>query len=70
MYFKRRGDAKAYLKQMLNKYEVGDRVSAEDETILFGMTLGYEDGAVPANACRTTRAAVASNVQILDTSVA
>ncbi|MFP8835876.1 DCL family protein [Hydrogenophaga sp. XSHU_21] len=34
MYFKRRGDAKAYLKQMLNKYEVGDRVSAEDETIL------------------------------------
>ena len=31
MYFERRGDAKAYLKQMLNKYEVGDRVSADDE---------------------------------------
>lgn len=34
MYFERRGDAKAYLKQMLNKYDVGDRVSSEDETIL------------------------------------
>ena len=33
-YFERRGDAKAYLKQILNKYDVGDRVSAEDEPIL------------------------------------
>jgi hypothetical protein len=34
MYFERRGDAKVYLKQMLNKYDVGDRVSPEDEIIL------------------------------------
>lgn len=34
MYFERRGDAKAFLKQILNKYDVGDRVSAEDEIIL------------------------------------
>ena len=34
MYFERRGDAKAYLTQMLNKYDIGDRVSAQDETIL------------------------------------
>lgn len=34
MYFERRGDAKAHLRQMLNKYEVGDRVSADDEIIL------------------------------------
>jgi hypothetical protein len=34
MYFERRGDAKAFLKQMLNKYDVGDRVSSEDEAIL------------------------------------
>lgn len=34
MYFERRGDAKAYLKQMLNRYDVGDRVSAADETVL------------------------------------
>lgn len=34
MYFARRGDATAYLKQMLNKYDVGDRVNASDELIL------------------------------------
>ena len=34
MHFGRRGDATAYLKQMLNKYELEDRVSASDELIL------------------------------------
>ena len=34
IHFERRGDAKAYLKQMLNKYDVGDRVNSEDEAIL------------------------------------
>lgn len=34
MHFPRRGDAKAYLKKMLNKYDIGDRVSASDEPVL------------------------------------
>lgn len=34
MHFARRGDAVAYLKGMLNRYDVGDRVSAADAVIL------------------------------------
>ena len=34
MYFARRGDAVAYLKSMLHRYEVGDRVNAADSVIL------------------------------------
>lgn len=34
MDFKKRGDAVAYLKNMLKQYEVGDRVGAEDAVIL------------------------------------
>ncbi|WP_460506651.1 DCL family protein [Hydrogenophaga soli] len=34
MHFNKRGDAVAYLKEMLYRYNVGDRVSAEDSVIL------------------------------------
>lgn len=34
MYFTKRSDAVAYLKDMLQWYDVGDRVSAEDTVIL------------------------------------
>lgn len=34
MHFNKRGDAVAYLKNMLHRYDVGDRVSAEDAVIL------------------------------------
>lgn len=34
MQFKKRGDAFEFLKSMLNKYDVGDRVSAADALIL------------------------------------
>jgi nitroreductase len=37
----------------------------EGEQILFGISLGYEDVAAPANACRTTRSPVAQNVRFL-----
>lgn len=36
-----------------------------EQTILFGLALGYEDAAVPANACRTTRDSVDNNVRFL-----
>lgn len=34
MHFDKRGDAVAYLKGMLHRYDVGDRVSADDAVIL------------------------------------
>lgn len=34
MHFAKRGDAVAYLKEMLHRYDVGDRVSANDAVIL------------------------------------
>lgn len=34
MHFNKRGDAIAYLKDMLHRYDVGDRVNAEDSVIL------------------------------------
>jgi nitroreductase len=33
--------------------------------ILFGVALGHEDAAVPANACRTTREPIATNITFL-----
>jgi nitroreductase len=40
---------------------IGDEV-----TLLFGIAIGWEDPAVPANACRTTRSPLADNVHILE----
>lgn len=34
IHFDKRGDAVAYLKDMLRRYDLGDRVSAEDSVIL------------------------------------
>lgn len=34
LHFARRGDAEEYLKAMLLKYEVGDKVSADDMVVL------------------------------------
>lgn len=34
MHFAKRGDAVAYLKDMLRRYDVGDRVNANDAVIL------------------------------------
>ncbi|HEG4446471.1 MULTISPECIES: DCL family protein [Aeromonas] len=34
MHFDRRGDAVAYLKDMLHRYDLGDRVSKEDSVVL------------------------------------
>lgn len=38
----------------------------EDVYILFGITFGYEDPDVPANATRTTRASLKDSVQFMD----
>lgn len=40
LHFARRGDAVAYLKEMLNRYELGDRVNSEDSEILMA-ALGH-----------------------------
>ncbi|RQG06589.1 hypothetical protein IPC234_19735 [Pseudomonas aeruginosa] len=34
LHFERRGDAVAYLKAMLRRYDLGDRVKADDAVIL------------------------------------
>lgn len=34
VHFDKRGDAVAYLKDMLRRYDLGDRVNAEDSVIL------------------------------------
>ena len=34
LHFDKRGDAVSYLREMLYRYDVGDRVSAEDAVIL------------------------------------
>lgn len=34
LHFERRGDAVEYLKEMLKRYDVGDRVDAKDAVIL------------------------------------
>ena len=34
LHFAKKGDAANYLKAMLNRYDVGDRVSAKDATVL------------------------------------
>jgi nitroreductase len=36
-----------------------------DFGVLFGIAIGYEDGAAPANTCRTTRSPLAENVKFL-----
>jgi hypothetical protein len=33
-HFEKKGDARAYLKAMLHKYDVGDKVSADDDAVL------------------------------------
>ena len=37
-----------------------------DEGLVFGIAIGYEDGAVAANGCRTTRAPVEGNVRFVE----
>ncbi|HZQ42353.1 MAG TPA: DCL family protein [Acidobacteriaceae bacterium] len=34
LHFAKRGDATAFLKAMLNRYDIGDRVSPADEDVL------------------------------------
>jgi hypothetical protein len=34
LYFAKRGDATAFFKAMLNRYDVGDKVSADDMDVL------------------------------------
>ena len=34
MHFEKKGDAVAYLKDILRRYDLGDRVSSEDSVIL------------------------------------
>lgn len=38
----------------------------DDVALLFGVAIGWEDAAVPANACRTTRSPLADNVVFVD----
>ena len=45
MHFAKRGDAVAYLKNMLHRYDVGDRVSADDTVILRAALERHPDAA-------------------------
>lgn len=43
LHFSKRGDAATYLKSMLRKYDIGDRVSLEDEVILKAALMHHPD---------------------------
>lgn len=43
LQFARKGDAEEYLKTMLNKYDVGDRVGAADQEILEATLMCHPD---------------------------
>jgi hypothetical protein len=45
-HFAKRGDAVAYLKEMLRRYDVGDRVSADDTVILRAALERHPDAAI------------------------
>jgi hypothetical protein len=34
LYFAKRGDAASFLREMLNRYDLGDKVNAADENVL------------------------------------
>jgi hypothetical protein len=44
LHFKKKGDADAFLKALLHKYDVGDRVSAADAEILLSALALHPDG--------------------------
>jgi hypothetical protein len=53
MKFDKRGDAVAYLKSMLHRYDVGDRVSADDAVILQA-ALDHHPNAAAKTGCGIT----------------
>jgi hypothetical protein len=44
LHFASKGDAVAYLNAMLHKYDVGDKVSAEDSKILIAALARHPEG--------------------------
>jgi hypothetical protein len=59
LHFKKKGDAAAYLRAMLRKYDVGDKVSAEDAQILRAALARHPD-AVSKVGCGITHFSVRS----------
>lgn len=43
LHFDRKGDADAYFRAMLYKYELGDKVSSEDDKILTELLLSHPE---------------------------
>lgn len=43
LQFAKRGDAYAYLKSMLNRYDIGDKVSTTDQAILLAALARHPD---------------------------
>lgn len=46
LHFAKKGDAAAYLKDMLNRYEVGDKVGADDTRVLMAALALHPEAAV------------------------
>lgn len=44
LHFERRGDAVKYLKEMLRRYELGDRVNSGDSEILMAVLKHHPNG--------------------------
>ena len=44
LHFAKKGDAVAYLNAMLHKYDVGDKVSAEDSKVLIAALARHPEG--------------------------
>lgn len=59
MHFDKRGAAVAYLKEMLSRYDLGDRVGAEDAKILRG-ALEHHPNAAAKIGCGITDFSVRS----------
>lgn len=59
MHFARRGDAVAYLKEMLYRYDLGDRVSATDTVVLRAALEHHPDSATKIG-CGVTHFSVRS----------
>lgn len=50
LHFAKRGEAVAYLKKMLNRYELGDRVNSDDAEILLAV-LGHHPNRLTKIGC-------------------
>lgn len=50
LQFAKKGDAHAYLKEMLNRYDIGDKIGAADEAVLLAALQKHPEAAAKIGA--------------------